>query len=259
MKRSTVVVAAAVVAMAVAGTAPGSSERKSGSLRVNAKLATKWKFGDKYCPPGKPVNISCVLFVGKGQIAGLGLTTSTYVKTMESNGCPITQFNRAVLVVAGKGSIRVTRPGKACGPTAPARVGPLKYKVSEGTGAYKGASGSLTYRGRANSPNFVCGPCGTGEDTWSGTITVPRYAFDVTPPTITGAVPTTVNAPAGEEGVRVELAVTAEDAVDGPRPVSCTPPSGSVFKVGQTTVNCSAIDKSGNTAVAQFTVTVQRG
>ncbi|MFG6494570.1 HYR domain-containing protein [Fictibacillus sp. UD] len=38
--------------------------------------------------------------------------------------------------------------------------------------------------------------------------------------------------------------------------ISCTPPSGSFFPVGTTTVTCTATDASGNTAVCTFNVTV---
>ncbi len=49
---------------------------------------------------------------------------------------------------------------------------------------------------------------------------------------------------------------SATDAVDGPRPVTCTPPSGSLLPYGATTVVCQASDLSGNTGAASFTVTV---
>jgi hypothetical protein len=40
--------------------------------------------------------------------------------------------------------------------------------------------------------------------------------------------------------------------------VVCTPPSGSVFPVGTTVVNCTAVDSQGNAANCSFTVTVNR-
>jgi hypothetical protein len=49
---------------------------------------------------------------------------------------------------------------------------------------------------------------------------------------------------------------TAVDAIDGPRPVTCTPASGSTFAVGATTVTCTSSDTAGNTTTATFTVTV---
>jgi hypothetical protein len=59
-------------------------------------------------------------------------------------------------------------------------------------------------------------------------------------------------------GARVSYTTpTAIDAFDGPRPVTCTPCSGSDFAAGKTTVTCTASDKSGNTATAKFTIWVQ--
>jgi hypothetical protein len=49
----------------------------------------------------------------------------------------------------------------------------------------------------------------------------------------------------------------ATDAVDGVRTVTCTPASNTTFKVGKTTVTCTASDKSNNTATATFTIWVQ--
>ncbi len=49
----------------------------------------------------------------------------------------------------------------------------------------------------------------------------------------------------------------ATDVVDGVRPASCVPASGSTFAMAQTaTVTCTASDTHGNTATAHFTVTV---
>jgi hypothetical protein len=46
------------------------------------------------------------------------------------------------------------------------------------------------------------------------------------------------------------------DIVDLTVPVSCTPPSGSLFPVGTTTVQCVATDAHHNSSTASFTVTV---
>jgi hypothetical protein len=51
-------------------------------------------------------------------------------------------------------------------------------------------------------------------------------------------------------------APTAHDLVDGNRPVSCLPASGSTFPLGTTEVTCSASDTRGNTASDTFNVTV---
>jgi Tol biopolymer transport system component len=59
------------------------------------------------------------------------------------------------------------------------------------------------------------------------------------------------------EGAVVTYEVTATDAVDPSPIVSCSPPSGSVFPIGDTTVTCSATDASGNVAKGSFSVHVQ--
>jgi hypothetical protein len=58
-------------------------------------------------------------------------------------------------------------------------------------------------------------------------------------------------------GAAVTYSATAKDLVDGSTAVTCTVLSGSTFKIGDTLVTCSTADKAGNTASADFTVTVQ--
>lgn len=57
-------------------------------------------------------------------------------------------------------------------------------------------------------------------------------------------------------GARVDYAVTSNDAVDGTRTPTCTPPSGALFPVGTTTVTCTTSDTRGNTASGSFSVVV---
>jgi hypothetical protein len=58
-------------------------------------------------------------------------------------------------------------------------------------------------------------------------------------------------------GAVVTYEVTATDAVDPNPTVSCSPPSGSLFPIGDTTVACTATDASGNSAEGSFSVHVQ--
>jgi hypothetical protein len=78
---------------------------------------------------------------------------------------------------------------------------------------------------------------------------------DTTPPVITVPANITVAA-TSQAGTTVTFAASANDAVDGSVPVTCTPTSGSTFPIGTTTVNCSASDKAGNIGHASFTITV---
>jgi hypothetical protein len=91
-----------------------------------------------------------------------------------------------------------------------------------------------------------------------GTLVAPGVdVFDITVPTLNGAVNKTVRAPRGAKTMRVRFTVTAQDAVDGALPAVCKPRPGSRFKLGKTPVACVANDKSGNTSTARFTITVR--
>ena len=80
--------------------------------------------------------------------------------------------------------------------------------------------------------------------------------IDSTPPVISNVPPITVAATTDAGAVVTYTNPTAVDDVDGPVPVNCSPTSGSMFPVGQTTVTCTAKDNAGNIQTATFTVTV---
>src|SRR5262249_38472881 len=84
------------------------------------------------------------------------------------------------------------------------------------------------------------------------TITV----IDNTPPTITCPANIVVNAPMGTCSATVNFTVTASDNCSVPTVVS-TPPSGSAFPAGATTVHATATDAAGNSKSCSFTVTVK--
>lgn len=84
--------------------------------------------------------------------------------------------------------------------------------------------------------------------------------FDITvvdtqPPAITVPPPQRVST-TSRSGKAVAYTASATDIVDGPVAVTCAPASGSVFRVGRTTVTCSAADRRSNASSAAFTVTV---
>ena len=55
-------------------------------------------------------------------------------------------------------------------------------------------------------------------------------------------------------GATVAYSASATDNLDPSPTLSCVPPSGSVFPIGTTTVNCTATDHAGNSATGSFTV-----
>src|SRR5439155_6275818 len=127
------------------------------------------------------------------------------------------------------------------------------FTITGGSGVYAGASGGGTVTTVSFGP-----PAFAGVDTWTGTLVVPGLQFDLTAPTINGALDKTVRAPRRAKRVRVVYAVTAQDDVDGAIPVTCRPASGARFKIGRTRVSCSATDSGANTSTATFHVTVKR-
>jgi HYR domain len=104
----------------------------------------------------------------------------------------------------------------------------------------------------------ITGPlAGNRGVTWTGTLNVAGLTFDTTPPQIASAKSKVVKTRLAR-GKRVRYSVSATDATDGPVPAACLPQSGSVFPVGRTTVTCTAVDSSGNTATARFVIKVKR-
>lgn len=85
----------------------------------------------------------------------------------------------------------------------------------------------------------------------TGCITQPS---DFTPPVLTLPGDLGVTAP-DTAGASISWTATAVDGVDGPVPVTCTPPQG-LFPVGSTLVTCTASDAAGNSASGSFTVDV---
>jgi WD40-like Beta Propeller Repeat/HYR domain len=106
-----------------------------------------------------------------------------------------------------------------------------------------------------------------------GTAEATEPPEDITPPVLT--VPENIVVEAtSTEGAEVTYTVTAQDNVDGNATleedgstvtqddiggdidISCEPACGSVFPIGETTVECSATDEAANTGTASFMVTV---
>jgi HYR domain len=254
--RPTVGIAAFALVLTLVADVAGTPRRLAGALQLDATISSVHRSDPGYCPAGTPAIATCVRYVGVATIPGLGRVTSTYTKIAPGDGgdCDIVMPNTVVIDVAGKGSFELARVGRVCNrltvPYPP--IGPLEFTVARGSGTYAGASGSLTFRSIVFSPPSV-----TSRDSWTGTLAVPGLDFDVTPPTLAGAVSRTVVAPKGARRIRVRYVVRAKDAADSAPRVVCTPPSGAFFRLGRTTVTCSATDSSGNSGRARFGITVR--
>lgn len=80
--------------------------------------------------------------------------------------------------------------------------------------------------------------------------------IDDVPPTL--ELPDTMIMQANNaNGMRVEYTVTSVDDVDGELNPTCTPPSNSIFPVGETVVSCTSVDDAGNTVEGSFMIEVK--
>ena len=78
---------------------------------------------------------------------------------------------------------------------------------------------------------------------------------DTTAPTLN--LPANITVPQTiPAGAVVNYTVSANDLVDASPTISCSLPSGMVYPLGTTTLNCSASDDNGNTSYGSFDITV---
>src|SRR4051812_33470145 len=250
--------AALAMALAAAATfqvASGVAKTSAamGSLTFEAVLRMTSMPGP--CPPGSPPDADvCAARAGSGAVRGLGNVSETYTFFVQEGACDHVFETTVRLQVAGKGELQlaVDRYRGEC--ISSSLTLSRAFTISGGSGIYAGASGGGTVSHQA----FPTASGSAGTDTWTGTLSVPGLEFDVTPPTLSGAVNKTVRARKGSKRARVTYKVAASDAVDGSVAVSCQPRSGSRFKIGRTLVKCSATDTSANSNAGHFRVTVKR-
>jgi hypothetical protein len=121
---------------------------------------------------------------------------------------------------------------------------------------------TLTQALLANSPAIDAGDsnvCPTTDErgvTRDAMCDIGAYEYvDTTPPVIT--VPSDITAEASSSaGATVNYTASASDDTNVAS-FSCTPPSGSTFPLGTTTVTCNATDTHGNSSSKSFHVTVK--
>lgn len=135
-----------------------------------------------------------------------------------------------------------------------------------GVGGLVGLSGQFT-RGawrlgvQTDGKVIVFGTLTSFVPTFNVDLYLARYEggpTDTDPPMLTlpSVVPADATSP---DGAVVDYAslVSATDEVDPNPVVSCAPPSGSMFPIGDTSVSCTATDAAGNSSSGSFTVHVK--
>lgn len=256
-KAAIVALVAAVAVPLASGTT--DSATVTGTLAFTAELNME-SLRDLACPPDFPKTVECHPRTGKGVVSGLGNVTETYsydttTAAPECGGLVKVLGHKAVFTVAGKGQINFSvAPAPQCLSADAGLRATQTFEVTGGTGIYNGATGSGRIERRASFTDTGA----IGIDTWIGTLAVPGLEFDLTAPTLIGATSKTVRVPKKAKSAHVTYNVTATDIADGVVAVTCKPRSGARFRVGRTTVRCSATDSSGNTGSAAFAVTVKR-
>jgi HYR domain len=254
MKRALLLFAAVLGSLAVA--AVRADADSVDMLQVDGTWTSTFSQVD--CPAGTPATTNCysIVNVGGAVVRGLGqVTTMPNLVFFDNFGTACARRHAEIqILVAGKGEIDLATKSSVC-------IAPEQYTrfldevtVTGGSGRYAGASGS----GLMDVQIHETGP-GSGNSlvTWTGPLTVAGVTFDTTPPQIAGATSKLVKTRLAA-GARVRYAVSATDATDGILPAACKPKSGSLFRVGRTTVTCAAADSSGNTTTSRFAITVKR-
>jgi hypothetical protein len=87
----------------------------------------------------------------------------------------------------------------------------------------------------------------SNSNTFNLVVTAP--ATDTTPPVIAAHADVTVQATSAAGATVIYTSPATSDAVDGAGTATCSPASGTVFALGNTTVTCNATDAAGNTAI----------
>ena len=166
-----------VAAVCVCGslaTAAGQAavKRPSETVQLSGTLPATWK-GTK-CPPGVPVMTRgsltpCYLVIARGTLPGLGKVTHRRIVVVLDPvaKCANIKFSMA-LTVGTKGTISGEAATKHCFAQDGRAVVP--FKITGGTGAFNGATGSGTIT--LGEPQETGYGHGVETETWKGKLTV---------------------------------------------------------------------------------------
>lgn len=157
--------------------------------------------------------------------------------------------------------VDTTPPAIICASNKAVECG-AAWDFDEPTATDSCAGTNLTLSAVITVTNAGCGGTFAAIRTWQAVDSATNTAMcsetvrvvDTTPPEIVCPVPITVEFQ-DQNGAVVSYAVSASDMCS-PVSVAVAPPSGSLFSIGVTTVQATAMDTCTNTASCSFTVTV---
>ena len=287
LRRSLLIVAAAVAALSASTAASADNVQLDGSAVVTAEPGSSVAIAGRIHETGndgcsaetKPV----VITVSPSGPVSAAESTLTFTSCGSSQSITFTvaadaapgDYPVAVSVtdagepIGGDGSAVIQVPAPPPPPdTTPPTVTPPADTTIEATSP---AGASQPFAGTAvddvdgalsapclptaypiGSTTVTCTATDAAGNSGSATFTV--TVQDTTGPALSLPAPITTAA-TNADGAIVSYTASASDLVAGSVAVSCAPASGSTFSIGATTVNCTATD-GANTSAGQFSVTV---
>ena len=204
------------------------------------------------CPPATTTNCT----PPSGSVFPLGVTTVTCTATDSSGNSNTCSFTVTVLgpntpPVAQCRNV-TTNANSSCQAAVAAAAVDNGSSDSDGTIASRTLSPPGPYPKGTNLVTLTV----VDNQGASNSCTANIIVMDTTPPTITCPANIATNVPPGQTNAVVNYAGPAVTENCSGVTTNCTPPPGSVFPLGVTTVTCTAIDSSGNSNTCSFTVTV---
>ncbi|KAG2449914.1 hypothetical protein HYH02_000020 [Chlamydomonas schloesseri] len=224
-------------------TAPTANDAVSGAVTPTCSPASGATF------PIATTTVTCTATDGRSNSA-----TATFTVTVVDTAAPV--FSNVPSNIA---NVQATGPsGAAVSYAAPTASDAVSGAVTPSCSPASGATFPIA------TTTVTCTATDGRSNSATATFTV--TVVDTAAPVISGAVDTVLvtNTASGAQYSSAiwPNAITATDAVDGSRAVSCTVPGGtSIYAAtftasAATTVTCTAADTRGNTATRTFTVTV---
>jgi HYR domain len=286
LRRSLLVVAAAVTALGASAVASADNIQIEGSgdrtVEPGSSVVIAWRIhetsGDCNVEPGAPVVVtvtpsgpvsasaSTLTFTTCGSSQGV---TFTVAADATPGDYPVTvSVNDATIGGDGTATIHVPEPPLPPDTTKPV-VTPPANQTLEATSA-AGRTQALSGTAIDDRDGSLPAPClpssyplgsttvtctATDAAGNSGSADFIVTVQDTTAPVLSLPAPITTAATSAA-GATVSFTVTANDLVAGAVPVSCDHGSGSTFPLGVTTVTCSATDGTNPSSSGSFSVTV---